>query len=260
MKIHSKILIYLLLAIPTLAWAWTPESLIISGTWLYGPMNGFVQIPDGGRVGTSSPRRPTLSDLGIDHSNNYDFAINVNWHNFSLYGGYQYLRPNASTTLDDAVITHGVFIPKGADISTNLKFDYYRVGSKYNFYLLQNKLILAPLLEFNVLNFGYDIPDFITPRDFNQVTTRIGLYGAYYFKPQFFIDTTLASSIPIFNLNLVTANIKLNYTFFNKAHVSPTLFIGGEYTYLDFEDSQSFPNHMQFTQPAVLAGLNIKFS
>ncbi len=235
-----------------------PQSASIAGTFLTGPINGFVQIPDGGRIGTSSPRRPTFSELGIHHSNNYDFEAGINWDNISLYGGYQYIRPHGSATLDETVITHGKTIQAGSNVSANLKFDWYRLGSKYNFYLLQNKLILAPLAEADVLNFGYNIPDFIEPRKFNSVAVRIGLYGAYYFKSQFFVDAKIASSIPILNLNIVTAEAKLNYTFFNKTHVAPSIFIGFEFNYLNFEDQQTFPNHIQFNQPMILAGLSIK--
>src|SRR5687767_13976426 len=39
----------------------------LSTYWMYGPVDGQIQTPSGGRHGTSSVGRPTFEELGIDN-------------------------------------------------------------------------------------------------------------------------------------------------------------------------------------------------
>lgn len=239
---------------------WLPQNTTISGAFLWGPINGFVQIPAGGTDGTTSLRRPLFSEIGIHYSYNFDFNAALNWNHISLYGGYNYIRPHGKAILDEHMITHNTSIPAGTYLNSKLKFDYYSLGTKYNFYLCHNKLTLAPIIETNLMYFDYEIPNYIEPRTFSSAAFRVGVSWIYYFKPQFHLDTTIISSIPVCSLNIVTAETKLNYTFFANSPVSPTIFVGSKYTYINFQDQQVMPNHVYSSQVTVSSGLSIKFS
>lgn len=232
-----------------------PQSLSFTGTFFSGPVSGFVQIPKGGKPSSSDTRRPTLSELGIHHNNNYDFEFNANWEKINLYAGYHIIRPRGSVILDTILRTHDRTIWAGSNISAEINFDWYRVGTKYILHF--NKFTVAPLAEIAVLRFGYDIPHYIEPRDFDATTARIGIYGAYYFTNKIFLSANLAGSIPISDLNIYTIASKLNYTLFQKRYFTPTIFLGAQYTYIDFEDHQELPNHMRFEQTTFLIGITI---
>src|SRR2546426_5913447 len=44
----------------------------LEGMWLYGPVSGHMQTPSGGQPGTTSSKRPTLSEMGIDTASGFD--------------------------------------------------------------------------------------------------------------------------------------------------------------------------------------------
>src|SRR5439155_17594602 len=83
----------------------TPVAITVEGSFNFGPVDGFLQTPAGGRPGTSSRHRPTFDELGIDDVAFYDTRLDVQWHRLRVYGGYQFMRLNESETLSRPLIS-----------------------------------------------------------------------------------------------------------------------------------------------------------
>src|SRR5262245_23130873 len=49
------------------------------GGVLYGSVDGYLQTPNGGGPGTTSPHRPTLHELGIDDAVLYEAGMKTQW-------------------------------------------------------------------------------------------------------------------------------------------------------------------------------------
>jgi hypothetical protein len=49
----------------------------LEGSFLYGPVEGFLQTPSGGQPGTTSDKRPTLQELDIDRASVGDASLVV---------------------------------------------------------------------------------------------------------------------------------------------------------------------------------------
>src|SRR2546425_88118 len=71
----------------------------VQGSFNFGPIDGFLQTPAGGRPGTSSAQRPKFDELGINDVAFYDTRLTVQWRDLLVYGGYEFIRVNGSDTL-----------------------------------------------------------------------------------------------------------------------------------------------------------------
>lgn len=229
----------------------------------YGWTNGFLQIPDGGQSGTSSIERPTFSEIGINGSGLFSFTANLIWHHVGIYGAYLYNRPNGKAIITNSLITHNVFIPAGTFMKTNTRFDIYRFGLNYLFYLCRHRLLLFPLVEGAAVDFLYrfQIPAITSSREFHPITFRIGLGGNYFFTKKFGIDFQLISSIPdLLNTDIYSGAIHFNYQFFHCHPYSGWLFVGIGFLVIQFKDQQLLPNHVNFHEwPIIEGGLAFHF-
>ncbi len=241
-----------------------PQHVTILGYYGYAPLSGFMQIPIGGGPGTSSIDRPKFNEIGINHSNLGNGAILFDWRGLGIYGMYQYNRPDGSKVLTQNLMSHGVFIPAGTNLNVSTEFDLYRAGVYYKFYLLNDRLIIYPMAEATVLDFSYRFSAPLIPantRHFTQITGRLGVGGEYDFTKTLALVAHAVSSIPdATNLDVVTANADLKYTFFTSQYISTSIFGGIAYQYIDFKDSQRLPNHIKLNMgPIGEVGLAVTF-
>ena len=234
----------------------THNSIYVDTSAIYGRVNGYLQTPQGGTVGTSSTKRPTLGELGISDDVMYQINTALIWYDVGLYGGYQYIRPSGTATLGGPLITHGIMIPAGTALKSNLKFDLYHIGMLYQFYCLQQRLVLAPVFEFMSMDFSYKLnfPTFAT-RDYRQGTFRLGLKGIYYFDQRFSLHADFVSSIPgVSNTTITTTHAKIYAKVFQKNQLSTFAYLGLGYLRIDFEDNQPFPNHIRYQSGVLFDG------
>ncbi|WP_407538001.1 hypothetical protein [Cetobacterium somerae] len=61
-----------------------PKEYSIKYLHNFGDINGFVQIPKGGKFGTTTTRKPEFNDLGIDEINYPKFELSAKWDKFLL--------------------------------------------------------------------------------------------------------------------------------------------------------------------------------
>lgn len=243
---------------------WLPQQVTILGYYGYTPLSGYTQIPIGGGPGTSSIDRPKLDEVGIDNSNLGNGAILIDWNGLGIYSMYQYNRPDGSKVLTQNLISHGVFIPAGTNLKVSTEFDLYRAGIYYKFYLLNDRLIMYPIIEATILDFVYRFSAPTIPantRHFTQITGRVGVGGEYGFTQKIALLIHAVSSIPdVTHLDVVTANADLKYTFFTGKNIAASIFGGVGYQYIDFKDSQRLPNHIRLNMgPIGEVGLAITF-
>ncbi|MGD9153718.1 MAG: hypothetical protein PVG30_08745 [Gammaproteobacteria bacterium] len=237
----------------------SPFSINFMASFQTGPTSGFVQIPQGGRAGTTSYHQPTFKDLGIKHNNNYDLLLKLNWHKLTFYGGCQNIRPSGTNTLDKTIITHNVTIPAGSSINSKLTLDWTRLGAQYNFFP-NNKWSIAPQLEAAAMDFDYKIPNYAVSRHFLPPAIRVGIYSNYNINNKFAIDGDAAAAIPVSNLNITTVNLRLKYNLLTKSNFTTQIFAGAGYLYIRFKDHQPTPNYILYKQPLFQAGLVLSYT
>src|SRR4051812_772820 len=95
----------------------------IDAAYLYGPADGYLQVPSGGEPGTSSKHRPKLNEIGIDDANIVDVVGRFGWHDEELYLGAQIIRLSGDDTLDESLTSHAVTFPAGSHVSSDVTLD-----------------------------------------------------------------------------------------------------------------------------------------
>ena len=74
----------------------------LDGSFRYGNINGFLQIPSGGGPGTTSNARPKLHEIGINHAPIGDPSVTLEWGDNQIYAGARF-TPLSGRTLSVAL-------------------------------------------------------------------------------------------------------------------------------------------------------------
>src|SRR4051812_14469373 len=105
--------------------------LTLETSWLYGPVSGHLQTPSGGRQGTSSADRPTLSEIGINTASIFDVEAIPALGDHGLYIGGQWVRLSGERNLDQSLVSQGQTFLQGSRVKSDVQLDWYRVGYRY---------------------------------------------------------------------------------------------------------------------------------
>jgi hypothetical protein len=237
--------------------------LEVSASGFYGPISGFVQVPLGGEPGTSSLRRPTLEELGIDDVTYYEVTGRLRWGHAAVLGGYSDTELDGSATLSESLVSHGVAFAAGSPISSTVHLDVGNLGAGWRFELDEGRLALFPKIDVAILDFSYSLnsPGASARRQYRSTAVRLGAEVAYQLGHGFALELDGAASLPIGHTpQLANVTGRIAYHSFPTARVRPTLFLGVAARWLDFEDSQTLSNDIEITAgPLVTGGVALSF-
>ncbi len=244
----------------------TPRSLefTVQGAVSYGAASGFLQTPEGGQPGSSSSRRPTLHELGIDDTPFYEGSLRVQIHHFGLYGGYQHIGLQGDGTLTSDLVSRGVTFPAGSPVETDTRVDWYSVGAGWKIMTLERRLELFPKAEVAFLDYHYELSGAgqSVNRDFVKACVRLGLESSYHFSRVLSLRLNADASPPISNtpqIARVAGILELQLLPRSKT-VRPVVFLGTGAQRIDYEDNQDLPNHVRVDlAPYGTAGLGLSF-
>lgn len=236
-------------------------SLDASGFW--GPINGYIQIPKGGNPGSTSSRRPTLHELGIDDAGFWDVTLRVRYGQFVAFGGYTGLELDSSGTLSQSLVSHDVSFAAGSPFThaTGLNTGYFGGGWRFDFY--GGRLQLMPEIDVAIFDFSYqlDSPGARAARAFTDAAVRLGAEGSWAFGHGFAVELAGVGSLPIGQTpQLASVTGRLSYALFPSGPVRAKLFLGTGGRWIDFHDGQTVPNHIHVSSgPLVTGGFSISF-
>lgn len=103
-------------------------------SWRSGKVDGFTQTPTGGQPGSSSPERPDFAELGYDDAHRP--RLGLSWPALGIEWQLQAerLRLGGRQTLQQDLITRGVWIPAGSELDSTLQFDWYSASARQSFW------------------------------------------------------------------------------------------------------------------------------
>jgi len=237
----------------------------IDAAYLYGPVDGYLQVPSGGEPGTSSKHRPKLNEIGIDDANIADVVGRFGWHNEELYLGAQIIRLSGNDTLDESLTSHAVTFPAGSHVSSDVTLDWYRFGYRHRFDVPQFDLTLWPSIGVGVLDFSYHLSGGgqSASRDYIKPTPLFGLESEW--RPgggPLSFDLKLLGSLPITPPlpEMFIEELTAKYRFIHNRGIDLSAYIGGAFEQIRYEDHQSMPNriHADFG-PMLVVGLEWQF-
>jgi hypothetical protein len=245
----------------------SPFKLQLTGSYLYGPVDGFIQTPSGGEAGTTSRQRPRFREMGINTANIGDVELDLDWRNDRFFAGGQFIDLSGSHTLDEELISQGVTFPAGTAVSSDVRLDWYRFGYQHAFrFGEQQQFTVAPSIAAVVLDYHYKLDDSAADAYADRSFIKVG--------PQFGIDLEWHPNDGPFSLELFLAGaprissmpaifqeeLRANYRFLRTGSLDLTGFVGVEFEQIRFEDGQSTPNRISADfGPMFLVGLSARF-
>jgi len=218
-------------------------------------VKGYSQIPQGGSVGSSSFERPSFKEIGIYHENFYRIAGGVQYEGYYVSLQHQRLAPHGERVLNNDLFTHNKFIPAGRTFSMDIQYDWYvgEIGKQFDIYLFQ----FSPFLQANWLRYHYAfsaLPQQST-RSFSLGGVTVGGDLRFYITKQLSTEVKAAVTVPLSRLKIRTAQVDLRYDISVTRHFLITPTCGIRFTYLDYQDRQTLPNHIHYEGwPAVSVG------
>ena len=243
----------------------------LTGSYLYGPVTGFLQIPLGGRGGTTSADRPKIKDMGIRDASIGDGELSIGIPNSGeFFFGGQYIHESSTARLERTLITHGVSFPKDINVSTNLQLDWYRVGYRYPIVLDQTPegrpdLILTPWIEAIFWDFSYDInggSNGNASRSFTKPGIQAGADFAW--RPgggPFSLEAEVGSFPQLSSVVQISVERALaRYHFYRWRQFDFSAHLGVEWEQQNFKDNQRTSNHISVNfGPMLFTGLQVNF-
>ena len=241
----------------------SPLAFDLRAAAFYGPVSGYVQVPLGGNPGTTSPRRPTLHELGSDDAAFYEVTARLRWGRLGLFGGYSGLELSGSGTLSQSLVSHGVAFAAGSPFKSSTQLNVANLGAGWNFDFDEGRLELFPKIDVAILDFSYSLDS--TPvraaRAYRTTAVRLGAEATYDLGHGFGLELDGIASLPIPHMpQLSSVTGRLAYHVFPTSPVRATLFLGCGGKWIDFEDSQEVPNHISVRSgPLVTGGFTLSF-
>ncbi len=154
-------------------------------------------------------------------------------------------------------------------LTNQARLDWYRFGYRHRFSFQYSKgdestLSLMPAVGAVLFNFAYELDGTegrSVARAFTKGAPHVGLQTEWNPKGPFSLAAGVLSSLPFSSLPLIlSVELTGRYQLWGQANRGGLAFLGIGYDRIDFEDSQTFPNHIEIDMgPLLLLGLEVSF-
>jgi hypothetical protein len=233
----------------------------------YGPVDGFLQTPLGGSPGTTSHRRPSFNELGIDTVASADAALTLGWGDHALVAGGSVSRLSGDSVLNRSLISENTSYPAGDSVSSDVQLDWYRAGYQYRLRFVNQHgaaLDLEPEIGIALFDFDYRLRatgGLSTSRAYLKGGPEVGMRAEWTPGGRFSVSAAARGAIPEpTGLGIISAQITGNYQLWGKPDHGGQAFLGLGYELIDFEDNQKVPNHIHAESvPLGLLGVRVRF-
>jgi len=244
--------------------------LTLEGAWLYGPVSGHMQVPSGGKIGTSSRDRPTLGEIGINTASIFDVEAMPALGDHGLYFGFQWVRLTGERNLEQSLVSHGQTFLQGSRVDGDVQLDWYRVGYRYRIQRgdepgveLKNTEIYSRVGA-AILDFRYDLDGqggTEARRSYVKAAPQMGVEMEWHATRQFSVAGELTSTLPFSSMPwIATAEAKAKFRFIEKGKLSLSGFVGAGYEKISFHDHQDLSNDINADfGPMLLLGVEMRF-
>ena len=239
----------------------------LDGSFRYGNISGFLQIPKGGGVGSTSNDRPKFHEIGIDQVPIGDTAVTLSWDNNEVYGVARFVRLSGNDTLGSTLVSNGTTFPAGSPVSANTQLDWYGGGYTYRLSFRNDEGARAsfyPAVGFAIFNFDYNLksPGALTAaRSFAKAAPQLGLRAEWSPGGPFFVSADWLSSLGFSTLPLLfSTDLTGGYQLWGQANHGGQVYLGIGYEMIHFEDNQTVPNRISANMgPELVVGFKISF-
>lgn len=236
------------------------------GGVLYGPVDGVLQIPNGGTETTTSHRRPTFRELGIDQTSSVDFWMNARCRRHGLYAGGRLIRLSGEDMLEVPLVSQSKVFPAGALVEADVKFDWYRLGYRYRIPCEWDDRTVEfyPFVGFALMDFHYQLSSSgldDVDRGYSKGGVQIGLGVEFPVTDRLGLSARVLWPVSLSNCpEIYSAQLGVKYLFLERKNLAMSGVLGLAYDEIQYEDNQEEPNHIELEMgPMALASLEVHF-
>ena len=239
----------------------------MDGAFRYGNINGFLQIPKGGGVGSTSSDRPKFSEIGIHQAPIGDAGLTLDWNNHELYAAARFIRLSGADTLSSTLISNGTTFPAATPVGANTQLDWYGGGYAYRLSFRNDagaRASFYPAVGFALFNFDYNLnsPGGLTAaRSFAKAAPQLGLKAEWSPRGPVFLSGDLLSSLAFSTLPfLFSTDLTGGYQLWGQANHGGQVYLGVGYEMIHYEDNQTVPNHIKASiGPELVVGFKLSY-
>lgn len=226
-------------------------SIGVEGVFLYGPIEGYLQTPRGGGPGTTSAKRPTFDELGLDRVSLFDGSAHVRWDRHTLYGGAQIIRLSGDETLTEPLISQNVTFDAGDRVDSDIQLDWYRFGylHRFDWWSAHRN---APTLSLGgdavLFDFHYTLDGAggHVDRAYAKPAVRLGGELDWRLTERLSMRARAFESLPLSNTpSILSLGLRAFYRLLDSQDCSIDAYVGVSYHRIDYEDDQTVPNHIR---------------
>ena len=231
-----------------------------------GLVDGYLQTPRGGRPGSSSRKRPTLDELGIDAIGSGELRGSLGWGAHALSGSARITPISRQRTLGSSLVSQNTVFPQGAPVDLKARLDLYRIGYRYRLLLADGRgttLRIEPEAGLLLFDFRYKLNDLsggIADRSYMKGAIRLGTEILWNRGGRFSAGLRLGGSIPLRSAPFVlSAQGYGAFRLWRWAGSEGEAMAGVGGDHLDYKDGQELPNHIRATRaPFFFLGLRVR--
>lgn len=235
-------------------------SVGVEGVFLYGPVEGYLQTPDGGNPGTTSAKRPTFDELGLDSVSIFDGSARLRWDRHTLYGGAQIIRLSGDETLTQPLLSQDVTFDAGDRVDSDVQLDWYRFGYLHRFDWWSEHRV-APALSLGgdavLFDFHYtlDGDGGRVDRAYAKPAVRLGGEFDWTLTRRLSMRARAFESLPFSNTpSILSLGLRAFYRLIDSQDCPLDVYVGVSYHRIDYEDDQNVPNHIRAEMGPLLEG------
>lgn len=244
----------------------------VTGTYMYGSVRGYSQIPAGGKAGSSNINRPQFHSIGLNTANIADVEVSGDTHQYGdFFAGAQFIQLSGEAYIGNkTLITDGITYPAKSRVSSDIGLNWYRFGYRYTFPLdvAQNgiaDITFTPYAEALIWDFNYNltVPKHRSAhRAFAEGGAQVG--ASFAWRPDggpLSLEATIGGFPQASHLaNISVESLDLRYNFYDYQRCKFSGLLGVTWEQQDFRDSQKLPNHVSVNfGPMLTAGLQVQF-
>ena len=217
---------------------------ITASLWI-ASLDGYIQTPLGGQFGTTSTRRPTISELDQDGITGLGVATAslLFREKHEIIISYTGLERRGSTTLERDLVTHGQSFPSGSRVNSSLEMPLIRIDYRPRW--LQGKFrgwTLTPVIGATRLDFHYrlDSPDTTgnANRHYDLYYPHYGAVVAGRLGHHVSTEFELLGSVGLSHVASLDADIRLLVHFIDESDFNASLVFGVRGMWFHYRDDQ----------------------
>jgi hypothetical protein len=217
---------------------------VTAAGWL-ASLEGFLQTPTGGERGTTTPDRPTTSEIGLDGLNVLPtvdtelIVLDDHGLRFSFVG----VDLSGDDTLRTRLVSQGQTFPAGARVRGGLEVPVFRFGYRARWLpILPGGWVLGPEIGAGFFDFRYTLssPSASGPvdRQYSAGYPYIGLLAEGPLIDRVALEADLTATGAITDVDQVDAELRLVYMLHRRRRVAASLVLGLRGMWLHRRDDQ----------------------